>query len=70
MIPADVQTRVDARSSNQTKLDACVGPHDFQPEEGATFSAALVCTKCGGETRPTHVAWYERGLAHGQAVKS
>ncbi len=58
--------------ANHARLDACAGPHDFQVNEMYPHGKLVrnyKCSKCGGIVETLHKNWYERGLAHGRAVK-
>jgi hypothetical protein len=52
--------------ANSARLDACVGPHDFQRAE-ERLGARFTCTKCGGTADASAVHWYQGGLVHGRA---
>jgi len=54
---------------NRAKLNACVGPHDFQPLPGddPSFSRKLSCRLCQGSLLRDEVSWYMKGLAHGRS---
>jgi transposase-like protein len=51
--------------ANQARLNACEGPHDFQPM-GPTdkLRQRYRCSKCQGEVESLARTWYEDGLRH------
>lgn len=55
--------------ANAARLEACTGPHNFQPSEWWKGAGSMVrrytCAKCQGSADPLAVSWYEKGLQHG-----
>lgn len=65
--PSDEMLRIwQEVKANSAKLEACVGPHDFQPPEGSkAFAVKYTCSRCGGHLNAIEVIWYKRGLRDG-----
>lgn len=57
--------------ANHAKLNACPGPHDFQPESDPPTRRVnrFRCTKCGGTVSLSDYKWYQDGLKHGRAMR-
>lgn len=63
---------IDEVRANAARLESCEGPHDFQPESGATPRRPgdrYKCTKCGGMLGAIERLWYERGLKDAARLK-
>ena len=54
--------------ANFATLEACP-LHDFEKVGHEPLDATHRCKNCGGTLRHIHVNWYNRGLAHGKAIK-
>lgn len=53
--------------ANHKRLEACAGPHDFQPviDPKLKLPRDYTCALCNGRISATDHFWYARGIAHG-----
>lgn len=55
--------------ANHAKLDACKGPHTFEPIDSTKkIGCRYRCALCGGEVDSINKSWYAKGLEHGLKV--
>ena len=62
--PAVVDEIWEKVKANGKTLDACAGPHDFQPIGPVKLGMRYRCAKCGGEVEAQAQRWYALGLKH------
>lgn len=55
--------------ANRIVLNACVGPHDFQPTKPRVVLSQHVCTKCQGTVSAGDAFWYKHGLLDARKLK-
>lgn len=62
----NVKSIWDSAKKNLETLDACAGPHEWEPIINPVGIKKFRCKKCGGDLDANEKYWYEKGLAHGK----